>query len=460
MATGTPDAPEAPATGDAYPPRILGIPTRGRFFFGWYIVGAGSVIQFLVGALMNAAFGGYASALQDSMGWSKTQISAAFSMSRVESGILGPFQGWLIDKYGPRAVMRIGLLMFAAGFMLFSQIQELWHFYGAFAIMAVGSSLGGFLSITVAVVGWFDRAASRALGASQVGFAVGGIAAAGVTLAITQIGWREVAFASGVLVAIVGLPLASLMVRKPEEIGLTVDGLSEDQRTAARAADADIGRKSESTEVDYTAGEAMRTMAFWTISLGHSSALFVVGAVMVHLFLHLTESFGYSDARAAFYLGLLPVFQIIGQVFGASLGDFVSKRLIVVVCMAMHAIGLLLLAHINATWAVVAFCVLHGLAWGTRGPLMQAIRADYFGRTSFGTIMGFSSLIVMLGTTLGPLIAGILYDRTGSYELAFTIIAIIAAFGSIFFMLAWRPSPPTRSAPPSIPASDVSQAAG
>ena len=72
----------------------------------------------------------------------------------------------------------------------------------------------------------------------------------------------------------------------------------------------------------------------------------------------------------------------------------------------------------------------------------------------------FSSLIVMLGTTLGPLIAGILYDRTGSYELAFTIIAMIAAFGSIFFMLAWRPSPPTRSAPPSIPASDVSQAAG
>ncbi len=451
---------EAPEPAEAQHPRtVFGVPTRGRFFFGWYIVAAGSAIQFLVGALMNQAFGGYASALQDQFGWSKTQLSAAFSMSRVESGILGPLQGWMIDKYGPRAVMRGGLAMFAVGFILFSQIQELWHFYGSFALMAVGSSLGGFLSITVAVVGWFDRARSRALGISQLGFAAGGLVASGVILAITQIGWREVAFTSGILVAVIGLPLTTLVVRKPEEIGLHVDGMDADQRAASRAADADRGRISQSTEVDFTANEAMRTMAFWMISLGHASALFVVGAVMVHLFLHLTESFGYSDGRAAFFLGLMTAFQILGQVGGASLGDFVSKRLIVIACMGMHAVGLLLVAHLNATWAVVAFCALHGTAWGTRGPLMQAIRADYFGRTSFGTIMGFSSLIVMLGTTLGPLIAGILYDRYGSYELAFTIIAIIAASGSVFFMLAWRPAPPTSPAAPTM-LPDASQAAG
>ena len=148
---------------------------------------------------------------------------------------------------------------------------------------------------------------------------------------------------------------------------------------------------------------------------------------MVHLFLHLTESFGYSDAKAAFFIGLMTAFQIVGQVGGASLGDFISKRLIVIACMGMHAVGLLLVAHINAEWAVVAFCVLHGTAWGTRGPLMQAIRADYFGRSSFGTIMGFSSMIVMIGTTAGPFMAGVLYDKYGSYELAFTIIAFIAS---------------------------------
>ncbi len=441
MATVSP-AGEAEAAATRHPDRILGVPTRGRFFFGWYIVGAGSVIQFLVGALMNQAFGGYASALQDSFGWSKTQISAAFSLSRVESGILGPFQGWLIDTYGPRAIMRVGLTMFAIGFMLFSQIQSLWMFYGAFALMAVGSSLGGFLSITVAVVGWFDRARSRALGISQLGFAAGGLVASGVILAITQIGWRETAFVSGILVAVIGLPLTTLVVRKPEEIGLHVDGMDEARRAEVRAEDEGRGRKSTSTDIDFTARQAVRTLSFWTISLGHSSALFVVGAVMVHLFLHLTESFGYSDGKAAFFIGLMTAFQIVGQVGGASLGDFVSKRLIVITCMGMHAVGLLLLAHVNAEWAVAAFCVLHGTAWGTRGPLMQAIRADYFGRSSFGMIMGISSLIVMIGTTMGPLIAGYLYDRTGSYELAFTIIACIAAFGSVFFILSVRPRPP------------------
>jgi MFS family permease len=436
---------EAPAGTDGarHPEQILCLPTRGRVFFGWYIVAGGSIIQFLVGALMNQAFGGYAAALSREFGWSRGVISGAFAMSRVESGLLGPLQGWLIDRFGPMAIMRIGLVLFAAGFILFSQMQNLWQFYLFFFLMALGASLGGFLSITVAVVNWFDRARSRALGISQLGFAVGGVAAAGVILAITQIGWRETAFVSGVLVAVIGLPLTAVMVRRPEEIGLHVDGLDEDRLREARDRDLANNRRSTSTEVDFTARQAMRTLSFWTISLGHSSALFVVGAVMVHLFLHLTESFGMSDGRAAFYIGLMTVFQIVGQVGGASLGDFVSKRLLVIACMGMHAVGLLLVAYINTTWAVVAFCALHGIAWGTRGPLMQAMRADYFGRTSFGTIMGFSSLIVMIGTTAGPLIAGFLYDRTGSYELAFTIIAAIAAAGSVFFMLSWRPKPPT-----------------
>ncbi|MDA0815389.1 MAG: MFS transporter [Chloroflexi bacterium] len=455
-------ASQSPASGDPsqngqpeYPERILGAPTRGRVFFGWYIVGAGSIIQFLVGALMNQAFGGYAAALSREFGWSRSLISGAFAMSRVESGLLGPMQGWMIDRFGPMAIMRLGLVIFSVGFILFSLMQNVWQFYLFFFLMAVGASLGGFLSITVAVVNWFDRARSRALGISQLGFAIGGIAASGVILAITQVGWRETAFVSGILVAVIGLPLTAFMVRRPEEIGLEVDGMNQGQRDTARASDLARNRQSNSTEVDFTARQAMRTLSFWTISLGHSSALFVVGAVMVHLFLHLTESFGYSDERAAFFIGLMTVFQIVGQVGGASLGDFVSKRLIVIICMMMHAIGLLLLAYINATWAVVAFCVLNGTAWGTRGPLMQAIRADYFGRSSFGTIMGFSSLIIMIGTTAGPLIAGFLYDRTGSYELAFTIIAAIAAAGAIFFLISYRPAPPSLPPSPTTPLPDT-----
>ena len=110
--------------------------------------------------------------------------------------------------------------------------------------------------------------------------------------------------------------------------------------------------------------------------------------------------------------------------------------------MVGHAAALLLLAYATTYWMVVAFATLHGLAWGTRGPLMAAIRADYFGSGSFGMISGISSMVVMLGMIAGPLVAGILADRTGSYVMGFTVLAVLAALGSIFFLLARRPTPP------------------
>jgi MFS family permease len=93
---------------------------------------------------------------------------------------------------------------------------------------------------------------------------------------------------------------------------------------------------------------------------------------------------------------------------------------------------------------VFAFAVLHGTAWGLRGPMMQAMRADYFGRHSFGTIMGISTMITTLGNISGPLIAGVLADRTGSYEAGFTVLAVLAALASVFFLLAKPPKPPAR----------------
>jgi MFS family permease len=106
-----------------------------------------------------------------------------------------------------------------------------------------------------------------------------------------------------------------------------------------------------------------------------------------------------------------------------------------------HAVALLLLAHATSFLMVLGFAVLHGLAWGTRGPLMSAIRADYFGSAAFGTITGLSSMVVMFGMMGGPLIAGILADRTGSYAAGFHVLAGLAAAGSISFMLAKRPPP-------------------
>jgi len=110
--------------------------------------------------------------------------------------------------------------------------------------------------------------------------------------------------------------------------------------------------------------------------------------------------------------------------------------------MLAHALGLLLLTYAFHMWMLVAFAVLHGSAWGLRGPFMQAIRADYFGRSAIGMILGLSVMIIVIGQVGGPIIPGIFADITGNYQLGFTILAVLAGLGSIFFVLAKKPKPP------------------
>jgi MFS family permease len=415
--------------------------TQGRIFYGWWIVGAGFVLEALMGALLVHAYGAYVVVLRQEFGWSKTMFSAAFSMARAESGILGPIQGWLTDRFGPRTLIRIGMIVFALGFMLFSQIGSPPAFFVTFFLIAVGSSLGGYLPIAVAIVAWFRRRRALALSISSTGMPIGGLLTQLVALALTGLGWRWTAFLSGVLILVVGLPLARLVHHRPEPRGEWPDGEPPAVVPADPASRLAPGRAAG---VDFTPREAMRTPALWYISLGHGSALLVVSALSVHLIVHVTEQLGYSLQQAAAVVALMTVMQAVGQLGGGLAGDRFSKRAIVVGCMLAHAAGLLLLAGATAFWTVLAFAVLHGLAWGIRGPLMSAIRADYFGSASFGTITGISSMVVMFGMVGGPIIAGVLADRTGSYELGFRILAGLAALGSIFFVLARRPSPPRR----------------
>jgi sugar phosphate permease len=319
--------------------------------------------------------------------------------ARAESGLLGPLQGWLTDRLGPRALIRTGMVIFAAGFVLFSQVGSLLTFFAAFFLMALGSSLGGYLPIGVAIVAWFRRRRALALSISATGSAIGGLLTPLVVLALTGLGWRWTAFLSGLLVLGAGLPLAQLIRHRPEFHGLRPDGdlpepAPDPGRPDRAAPPARPGR-------DFTVREAVRTRAFWYVSLGHGAALLVVSAVLVHMVVHVTERLGYSLTQAASVVALMTTIQIVGHVGGGWAGDRYSKRMIAAGCMLGHAAALALLAFASAFWMVLAFAVLHGLAWGARGPLMAAIRADYFGSAAYGTITGVSSTIVMFGMMAG-----------------------------------------------------------
>jgi len=136
--------------------------------------------------------------------------------------------------------------------------------------------------------------------------------------------------------------------------------------------------------------------------------------------------------------------QIIGQMLGGYLGDRYDKRYICIVCMLGHTTGLLLLAYATSETMVAAFAVIHGISWGGRGPLMVALRADYFGTRAFGMIMGISSLVVMFGMMGGPIIGGVLADIYGNFETAFAIIAGVSLLGAFCFYFATPPPLPKR----------------
>jgi len=412
--------------------------TGKRIFYGWWMVTAGCGLQFLQSALLMQSFGAYVAVLRDERGWSKTALSGAAALQQMEAAILGPLLGWIIDRFGAQGPIRIGVVIFGIGFMLLSQIDTLLGFYGAFVVMAIGSSLCGFFPINVALIHWFDRYRARALSSLSLGLAVGGLFVPVVAWSLATWGWRITAFASGVAYIAIGLPLAMAMRRRPEDHGETVDGVPSPRDVPGRAAPAQDAR-------DFTAREALRTGAFWLISLGHAFALLVVHAVNVHAITHMKEGLGYSVERAAFVIALMVIGQIGGVAIGWVVGDRFKKRLVAAICMLMHMAGLLLLTYAVAVPMVVGFALLHGIAWGLRGPFMQAIRADYFGRAAIGMILGLSYMIIVVGQVGGPMIAGVLADMTGDYRLGFTILALLAGIGSLFFLFARRPKLPSRA---------------
>ncbi|NCX44951.1 MAG: MFS transporter, partial [Betaproteobacteria bacterium] len=333
----------------------------------------------------------------------------------------------------PQGMIRLGICVLGSGFMMLSQIESLIGFYTAFFVIAFGSSLCGFFPINVAIIFWFERLRARALSALSLGLAFGGIFVPVVAWTMQTWGWRTTAFCSGLVFILVGWPMARNFKRRPSDIGQNIDGLPP-------VSDPVLDGSDHGTE--FTARQALRTPAFWLLSLGHGSALFVVTAVNVHAITHMKEGLGFSVAQASLVITLMTLFQIVGVLIGWWCGDRFEKRKIAALCMLMHASGLLMLAWSQATWMLIAFAMLHGAAWGLRGPFMQALRADYFGRKSIGMILGLSGIIIMIGQIGGPLVAGAFADLTGHYRSGFTVLAGLAGLGSVFFWLARKPQAP------------------
>ncbi|MEK7778031.1 MAG: MFS transporter, partial [Chloroflexota bacterium] len=356
-------------------------------FYGWWIVAAACVIQSLNQGLLGQGFTLYFLPLQAEFGWSRALLSSGYALSHVESGVLGPLEGWFADRFGPRRVVLVGVLLLGAGFLLLSRVQSLVTFFGAFLVISAGSSLCGFLPLSVAVLNWFVRQRSLALGVAMAGAGLGGVIVPMVAWGVTNHGWRSVALVSGLVIWLVGFPMALLVRHKPEQYGYLPDGdssASSEESLQERLAASAAPESGAEQDVSFSAVEALRTPAFWLIAAGHASAVLTVSAVSLHLAPHLVQRLDVSLETAGGVVAVLLIVSVVGRIVGGYLADRMSKRVVLVVCMLAHTVGILLLAYATSMAQVFLFTVFHGLAWGARAPTQQAIRAEYFGRTSIG----------------------------------------------------------------------------
>ncbi len=413
-----------------------------RRFLGWDTVVGGAGLQFLQSALFFQSFGVFVVVWADDLGWSRGATAGGYALVSLLGGLLGPVQGYLLERVGVRRVILVGVVLQSAGLWLLSHVTGLGGFFAALVVAGLGFAAAGYLSTTTAVVAWFVRRRSTALSLMAIGISLAGLVVPLVASAVVEFGWRETLRLAAALVVLAGVPLAVLMRRSPAEYGQLPDGGYvgfPDRRPGG------VELRPHDPAADHTLREALRTRAFWLLGVGHGVALLVMSGVSVHLVPHLHDGVGYPLQLAASAVALVTITSAAGQLVGGPLGDRFDKRAIAVAAMLTHAAAVLVLAWGPGWFAVVLFALAHGVAWGVRGPLMGSLRADYFGASHFGSIMGASMLVFMVGQLVGPVLLGGLADLLGDYRLGFSVLAGLAAVASLAFWFATPPPRPQRN---------------
>jgi MFS family permease len=339
-----------------------------------------------------------------------------------------------------------GLIIFALGFFLLNRVDDAATFYGVFVIIALGSGLCGYLTINIVLMNWFERNRSTAIALSATGGSLAGLMVPVVAWALSTYGWRTTAVASGVLLLVVGLPLAQAIRQAPEPYGYLPDGAKAPPGGSA-VPQTDEGQTGgfSGASGGFTAREALHTRAFWLLATGHGLALMSVSAVAAHLIPFLVSQMDMTIEAAASMVAVLTGASVVIHLIGGFVGDRVNRRLLATLCMVVHTAALLVLVAATSPLAVALFAALQGTAWGFRGPLMTPIRAEYFGRRAIATLEGFAAMVTTAGLTIGPIAAGFIADQTGDYRFSFLFIAAMTSIGMVCFGFATRPRLPERA---------------
>jgi sugar phosphate permease len=401
---------------------------RRRVFYGWRVLSGSVAAMTVTSGLAAFANGLYVRPLEAEFGWSRAEVSIGFSAAILVSGLAGPLIGMWIDRRGPRSAIVWGSVMTALTYLLLASTQELWQWYLYSAINAGFRQMMFFIPMQVLISRWFDRKRGKAMSLLGTGWALGGfIVLPMLALAINLTDWRGGFVFSALLVIGLVLPIALLVLRdRPEDAGETPDG------------EPPVETHEPGRPVwGLTLAQAVRHPLFWVLSI--SLMLYFYGAIgwTTHI-VPFYESRGLSRETAAILVSVSSGLGIFARlVTGVYADRFVRFEAPAAVATALVAAGLAALL-LDDGWAGIAVFTAFWVIGTSAGPLVESLGLTRaFGLAHFATILGAVVVIETAGEIISPSLAGAIYDRTDSYDLAlvmyvttFTASAALMALAS------------------------------
>jgi len=423
-----------------------------RIFPGWWM----NLVTGIYSGLGHGFYGYGVSVLfkplASDLGLSRAATSWATGIGRLQGSIEAPITGWLSDRFGPRWIIVVGICFVSTGLVLMNFISSPWAYYLVWGVItAIGINLALTIAVDKALADWFIRKRGLALGIRFVIIGICGVIALPIiSWLVTTQGWRIACLVwAGVMFT--GVPLSWYFVKqkRPEYYGLLPDGAtveSESEADIDAMIDRGIEYAADFEEAEFTLRQAIRTPAYWLITISWIFAMVVAGAINTHCIPFLTDM-GIDDTVASGMMAMMVFFTVPARFIAGLLADRVRKdrlQFLVAGAFLLQAIGIAVFLLNQSIAMVYIFLILYGFGSGAPVPLRLTMGGRYFGRKAFASIQGTSMVFAAPVALLAPVYAGWVYDTTGSYIPAFTLFMALAIVAAFVMCLLRPPKPPAQ----------------